>query len=173
MRTLNEARGDDRHAGRRTPLFIQAATLEDLDAMLRIEQASFTEPWTAKMIHAELVGNPFATFLVARAEPGGGVKAHLCYWLVFEELRLLNLAVDPSVRRQGIATELVQRALADGRRSGTRRAVLEVRASNHAALALYRTFGFEQTAVRTRYYARPVEDAILMELNPMEADPNC
>ena len=101
------------------------------------------------------------------------MKAHLCYWVVFEELRLLNLAVDPSVRRQGIATELVQRALADGRRSGTRRAVLEVRASNHAALALYRTFGFEQTAVRTRYYARPVEDAILMELNPMEADPNC
>jgi ribosomal-protein-alanine N-acetyltransferase len=83
---------------------------------------------------------------------------------VFEELRLMNLAVMPSARRQGLATVLVQRALALGRERGARRAVLEVRSSNEAARRLYEQMGFAQVALRAKYYTNPIEDALLLEL---------
>src|SRR5437899_8200742 len=80
----------------------------------------------------------------------------------------MTLAVEPSVRRQGIASELVRFMLTFGRARGGVRAILEVRASNLAARGLYEQMGFRQTAVRTKYYANPTEDAILMEMNPLE-----
>ena len=151
--------------GQMSPL-IEAAGPADLEAILEIEQASFSEPWTPKMIAAELEGNPFASFLVARQAEGGAIQGYICYWIVFEELRLMNLAVPFARRHRGIATALVRHALQDGCRQGGRRALLEVRASNIVALALYGKFGFQRVGRRTRYYANPVEDAILMELNP-------
>ncbi len=146
---------------------ISAASLQDLDELERIERASFSAPWSRKMLQAELVGNPFASVFVVRTNEGSGVLGYICYWVMFEELRLMNLAVDPSARRQGVATALVRHGLRDGERRGVKRAVLEVRASNESALALYEGFGFKRTAVRPDYYSNPREDAILMELSPI------
>ncbi len=151
----------------RSGLLIEAASLEDVHAILRIEQASFSAPWTRNMIEAELHGNPFASFLLARKSVGGEILGYVCYWVVFEELRIMNLAVDLSARRQGLAMELVHHALKEGHAGGARRAVLEVRISNQPALHLYRTFGFRQVAVRAGYYTQPIEDAVLMELHPV------
>ena len=81
----------------------------------------------------------------------------------------MTLAVDPAARRHGIATALVRYVLADGRRRGARRAVLEVRASNVNAKQLYEKFGFRQVAIRARYYTNPVEDAMIMELEPIQS----
>lgn len=148
---------------------ISPALLQDLDELERIERASFSAPWSRKMLQAELVGNPFASVFVSRTNNGGEVLGYICYWVVFEELRLMNLAVDPSARRQGIATALVRHGLQDGESRGVKRAVLEVRASNDSALALYKGFGFQRTAVRPDYYSNPREDAILMELSPIAA----
>ena len=147
---------------------IEAATLESLSEILNIEEACFSAPWTRKMLEGELRGNPFAHFLVARH--GGGANAivgYLCYWIVFEEVRLMNLAVIESMRHRGIATSLVATALRAGLSKSAHRAVLEVRASNRAAQRLYHAFGFTQTAVRPNYYANPVEDAVLMEMAPI------
>jgi ribosomal-protein-alanine N-acetyltransferase len=124
------------------------------------------------MLEAELSGNPFAHFLLARREggnrpPSEAVVGYLCYWIVFEEVRLMNLAVIESMRHRGIAKSLVATALRTGMSQSAHRAVLEVRASNEAAQRLYKGFGFSQTAVRPKYYATPVEDAILMELDPI------
>ncbi len=148
-------------------LSVEAASLEDLEAVLRIEQASFSAPWTRNMVAAELRGNPFSSFLVARKSLGAEILGHICYWVLFEELRLMSLAVDPPARRQGIATRLVAHALSAGRAGGCQRAVLEVRSSNHPALRLYERFGFRQVAVRAGYYTQPIEDAVLMELHPL------
>jgi ribosomal-protein-alanine N-acetyltransferase len=150
---------------------IVPATVESLSEILKIEEACFSAPWTRKMLEAELSGNPFAYFLVARHKGGTGVVGeaigYLCYWIVFEEVRLMNLAVIESMRHQGIATSLVATALQTGLSQSAHRAVLEVRASNRAAQHLYEKFGFSRTAVRPKYYAKPEEDAVLMELDPI------
>lgn len=124
------------------------------------------------MLEGELSGNPFAHFLVARPRreeeaSKQAILGYLCYWIVFEEVRLMNLAVIESMRHRGIARSLVSTALRTGVSQSAHRAVLEVRASNRAAQALYQGFGFSQTAVRPKYYTNPVEDAVLMELGPI------
>lgn len=151
---------------------IVSATSESLPHILKIEEACFSAPWTRKMLEAELSGNPFAHFLLAKQEGGAEVSAesivgYLCYWIVFEEVRLMNLAVVESMRHRGIARSLVTAALQTGLSQSAHRAVLEVRASNRAAQTLYQGFGFRQTAVRPKYYHNPVEDAVLMELDPI------
>ncbi len=148
----------------------------DLDDVLAIEQASFPEPWTRGMFEAELQGNPFARFLGAfRAgamSPAKPLLGYLCYWVVFEELRLMNLAVRQDCRRQGIANGLVRRAMEEGSTHGTTRALLEVRAGNRVGRLLYQALGFRPYGCRRSYYTNPNEDAILMQLsltNPIHA----
>jgi len=148
------------------------ATLADLTDLLRLEEACFSAPWTRKMLEAELTGNQFAHFLVARdaakaTTTDGAIVGSLCFWIVFEEVRLMNLAVAEDRRRQGIGAALVASALRTGLMQAATRAVLEVRASNRAALALYQRFGFSQVSIRPAYYSNPVEDAVLMEMEPI------
>lgn len=151
---------------------IEPAGAEFLGEILKIEEACFSAPWTRKMLEAELSGNPFAHFLLAREREGaessaGSIVGYLCYWIVFEEVRLMNLAVIESMRHRGIARSLVFTALETGLSQAASRAVLEVRASNAAAQTLYQGFGFRRVAVRPKYYNHPIEDAVLMELDPI------
>ncbi len=150
---------------------VQSLGLRDLEGILAIERESFATPWTPAMFEAELRGNPFCRFLGAFV-PGGeahaGLVGYVCYWAVFDELRLMNVAVRPKNRRQGIARRLMQCALRDGRASGTTRALLEVRAGHDAACALYRALGFHPYSRRRAYYTNPDEDAILMHRTERE-----
>ena len=82
----------------------------------------------------------------------------------------MNLAVIESIRRKGVARALVMQALEMGLSKAARCAVLEVRASNHAAHALYRNLGFRDVTIRPTYYTNPIEDALLMELDPIAAE---
>ena len=155
---------------------IEPATAEALPDILKIEEACFSTPWTRKMLEAELTGNPFAHFLLAKQMPLGEVGSvsivgYLCFWVVFEEVRLMNLAVIESMRHKGIARALVIQALEVGLAQAAMRAVLEVRASNQAAHALYRSLGFHDLTTRPTYYTNPIEDALLMELDPIVSEP--
>jgi ribosomal-protein-alanine N-acetyltransferase len=154
---------------------IEPATVEALPDILHIEEACFSAPWTRKMLEAELSGNPFAHFLLAkRVSPGevGSVSivGYLCFWVVFEEVRLMNLAVIETMRHKGIARALVMQALEVGLAQAARCAVLELRTSNHAAHALYQSLGFHDVATRPTYYTNPIEDALLMELDPIVSE---
>ena len=154
---------------------IEPATVEALPAILQIEDSCFSAPWTRKMLEAELSGNPFAHFLLAkRVTPGEAgsvtIVGYLCFWVVFEEVRLMNLAVIESMRRKGIARTLVSRALELGVAQAAVRALLEVRASNYAAHSLYRSLGFHDVTTRPTYYINPIEDALLMELDPIVSE---
>ena len=154
---------------------IEPATVEALPDILQIEDACFSSPWTRKMLEAELSGNPFAHFLLAKQVPPGdagsvSIVGYLCFWVVFEEVRLMNLAVIESMRHKGIAKSLVSRALEVGVVQTAVRALLEVRASNQAAHALYRSLGFRDVSTRPTYYTNPIEDALLMELNPIVSE---
>jgi ribosomal-protein-alanine N-acetyltransferase len=158
-------------------VIIESATPEVLDEVWAIEQACFSAPWTRKMLAAELSGNQFAHFLIAKCsdlQSGACVIAgYFCYWIVFEELRLMNLAVLAPFRRRGVATKLVCAALRAGVERGASRAMLEVRASNQEARNLYQQLGFRQTATRARYYVNPEEDAVLMDMAPLEVSALC
>lgn len=122
------------------------------------------------MFEVELTENPFARFLTAHIGSAGQAEVprelvgYVCFWVVFEELRMMNLAVAPHVRHRGIGRRLLEQAVTMGVEQGARRALLEVRASNRPALALYEQVGFTRSGARTKYYTNPVEDAVLMEL---------
>jgi [ribosomal protein S18]-alanine N-acetyltransferase len=149
-------------------LILEPGTVQHLDAIMRVEESSFSEPWTRRMFEVELTDNPFARFLTAHienaAQPPHSLVGYVCFWIVFEELRMMNLAVAPHVRHRGIGRWLLQQALTMGREQGARRALLEVRISNQPAVALYEYVGFSRSGVRTKYYTNPIEDAVLMEL---------
>lgn len=145
---------------------IVPATADMLSAILTLEETCFSAPWTRKMMEAELTGNQFARFLVAK-DAAGTVVGYHCFWIVFEELRLMNLAVSESMRRRGIARALVTEALRMGLDQAATRAVLEVRASNQAARSLYQRMGFVHVSVRPKYYTKPIEDAVLMHMEPL------
>jgi ribosomal-protein-alanine N-acetyltransferase len=134
---------------------------EEIDTVLAIEQASFTNPWTREMYVAELKNRGVSFFYLAR--DGQGRAVGFCsFWRVLDELHINNLAVVPEFRRRGVASALLTYVLTEGHRLGARRAMLEVRRSNEAAQRLYERFGFAVQGVRTSYYTNPVEDALVL-----------
>ena len=159
-----------------TPFRLIPATVDMLSDIVQLEEACFSAPWTRKMLEAELTGNQFARFCVAMGcEEGTNVESIIgyhCFWIVFEELRLMNLAVRASMRRKGIGRALALEAVRVGVGLAAIRAVLEVRASNEAAQDLYRKLGFVPISTRRRYYANPIEDAVIMELVPLVVPEN-
>lgn len=133
----------------------------DRDAVLALEAACFSSSWAPAALD-EMFDSPVSRIHVARV-PAIGIVAFCASWLIDDELHINWLAVDPSHRRRGIAHTLLRETLRD---TGARRATLEVRRSNDAAVALYSRLGFRVTAVRTRYYKNPEEDALILWLNP-------
>jgi ribosomal-protein-alanine N-acetyltransferase len=150
------------------PFGFRRMRLDDLDRVMEIEKDGFTHPWSADLIRREMV-HDWSTLLVAtetRAGPAGlpaeAIVGFIVYWLVHDELHVLNIATAAEERRKGVARALMEEAAARGRRGGAVLATLEVRRSNHGALALYRSLGYRQVGVRPNYYVDEGEDAIVM-----------
>ncbi len=133
----------------------------DLDAVLAIEEASFTSPWTREMYLAEFE-NPGVSFFYLAKTPLGEIIGFCSFWRVLDELHINNLAVAPEHRRAHAASALLLRVLADGASWGAERATLEVRQSNEPAQRLYERFGFTVAGIRRGYYSNPPEDALVL-----------
>jgi ribosomal-protein-alanine N-acetyltransferase len=149
---------------------IRPAALTDLEELVNLEEICFSVPWSRKSFEAELHGNQFSHILVipgSMAPSGTPLLAYICVWVIFEEIRFLNLMVHPQFRRQGLGKELILRALHMGMDQGCCRGLLEVRHSNQPAKKLYESFNFKEYAKRNSYYTNPTEDAILMMLEPI------
>ncbi len=99
------------------------------------------------------------------AEVNGRVAGILIGRVAADEFEILNLAVDKSLRRQGIATRLVTAVLEYSKMAGARQTYLEVRASNDTGIVFYTRIGFRPYGRRAKYYRNPVEDAVLMALH--------
>jgi [ribosomal protein S18]-alanine N-acetyltransferase len=140
--------------------------LADLDDVCRLEAASFSNPWTREMLEAELRRLDVARVYVLRHDSGELLAFCFC-WILADELHINTIAVAAAYRRRGLARALMEGVLADAVRGGVRRATLEVRRSNEAARHLYRSLGFEERAIRRRYYTHPEEDALILWLDPI------
>lgn len=155
---------------------VEAATLDDLRALVALESRCHTHPWSERGLRDAI--SPVAgegTILVMRApwndgDAGRGILAYCAYQIVAGEAHIHNLAVSPEARRRGLARKLLGLVLDRAERSGARIVHLEVRASNAAARALYRKMGFGEIGERASYYSAPVEDAVLLSRElPMDA----
>jgi ribosomal-protein-alanine N-acetyltransferase len=148
-------------------VIVRKMTVQDVPVVTQIDHMSFSLPWPEHSFHYEVSDNRVARCFVAETYDKR-LAAMIVSWIVVDELHIATIATHPDFRRQGIGTQILTTALKDASAAGVRRAFLEVRASNEAAQAMYRKFGFEITGRRLKYYKDNGEDAILMTLEPLE-----
>jgi ribosomal-protein-alanine N-acetyltransferase len=146
------------------PFLIEAMKVGDLDAVMEIERVSFRSPWS-RQVFLEEMARDWAHVDVVREASTRRVVAFGNYWLVADEVHILNLATHPQARRGGHASRMLAHMIDFARRELCRYVTLEVRRSNAAALRLYRRFAFRAVGVRPNYYAEDQEDAIVMLLD--------
>jgi [ribosomal protein S18]-alanine N-acetyltransferase len=147
-------------------LDIRRLTYADLPQVIAIERRAFPTPWSLAMFVLEL-SKPGGVCLAARRD--GVLVGYLICSRYDTVWHVMNVAVDPNVRRVGVATtlllELLERVGDDSARF-----TLEVRTSNAAAIALYERFGFRAAGMRRRYYQDNGEDALIMWSTPATRD---
>src|SRR3981081_4135302 len=152
----------------RPRLEIRRMTAADLDEVMVIERAAFRHPWSPELSRRELE-HDWSTILIA-LEPltsasGRGTErivGFLIYWLVHDEVHILNVGVAPAQRPKGGAGMLVAETERRAQQSSAALITLEVRRSNQPALDLYREFDYRAVGVRPNYYVDEGEDAIVM-----------
>ena len=137
-------------------------TKEHLPAVAALERICFpADPWSVELFQAAL-DSPNTSVLLAQGEDGA-LLGYAVLSAILDEGNLDNIAVAPQARRRGVADALLSTLTGLGREH-LARLMLEVRASNAAAIALYEKHGFIPVGRRKNYYAAPREDAVLMNL---------
>jgi len=143
-----------------TPLVVGPMRIADIPAVLEIERLSFSAPWPAYAFEQELTSNRLAHYRVVRL--ADRVIAFGGIWLMVDEAHITTFGVHPIHRRQGIGRRLLLALAEAAIELGSARMTLEVRVSNEAAQALYRSFGFVVSGRRVAYYSDDGEDALVM-----------
>lgn len=147
---------------------LREARRADAAAIHLLLASSIQTPWSLDAVRRELDLGGASHMLLAE---GGARLAGCIHWrLVLDEMEIMNLAVAPDRRRQGVGRQLLASALSHARAAGATAAFLEVRAGNQAAIALYRGMGFQTFATRPRYYVIDGEDARCMCLQLAKPD---
>jgi ribosomal-protein-alanine N-acetyltransferase len=145
-------------------LSFRRAAMSDIPRVMEIERDGFRHPWSRELLEREL-GHAWSQMLLA-CEPGPAgeerIVGYIVFWLVHDEVHVLNVATAVEARRRGVGRALMAAAESAGAVRGARLSTLEVRRSNVAAIALYRVIGYRQVGVRPNYYAEESEDAIVM-----------
>ena len=124
-----------------------------------LEQVCFSDPWSENSVRSELE-NPLSAWLIALE--GETVVGYVGSQTVLDEADIMNVAVAPGYRRQGIARLLLERLEEALRTRKVHSLTLEVRASNEPAKALYASLGYVQVGRRPNYYFKPREDALIL-----------
>ena len=130
-----------------------------ISQIAKLETVCFSDPWSEKSIASELE-NPLSMWLVA--VDGETVVGYIGSQAVMGEADIMNVAVSPDYRRQGIAAELINRLVDALAERGNHSLALEVRESNQAAISLYQKLGFAQVGFRPGYYRNPKEGALIL-----------
>lgn len=131
---------------------------DDSAAMHALERICFSLPWTLEQCAGVLRQTSFAAFGLWQAQK---LLAYVSIYHGAGEMEILNLAVQPEMRRRGFGRRVLTMALQVARKMGMEKASLEVRCSNSAAIALYESMGFVPQGRRRNYYPDNGEDAII------------
>ena len=134
-------------------------TLEQVPQVAQLEKLCFADPWSENSVASEL-NNPLSFWLVAME--GERLAGYVGSQSVMGESDMMNVAVHPDFRRQGIARQLIEALIAALKDRDCHSLTLEVRASNAPALALYEALGFQEVGCRRNYYRDPKEDARIL-----------
>ena len=132
---------------------------QHVSQVAELEKLCFSDPWSENSVASEL-NNQLALWLVA--EDNGRVAGYVGSQTVMGESDMMNVAVHPDYRKQGIATTLIVGLVEELRKRESRCLTLEVRASNENAISLYRKLEFQQVGCRKNYYRNPKEDALIL-----------
>ena len=124
-----------------------------------LEKICFSEPWSENSIASEL-SNPLSLWLVAEVD--GALAGYIGSQSVLGESDVMNVAVSPDYRRQGIGEALVLALVEELKKHGNHCLSLEVRLSNAPARSLYEKLGFAEVGRRPNYYRNPKEDALIL-----------
>lgn len=140
-------------------MIIRKMEWEDCKMVSEIENACFSEPWSLKSFQDSFSysGN---YYLVAWED--NRIVGFIGLMAVGEEADITNVAVLPSYRKKKIGSALVIRMLELAKEEEIHKIMLEVRASNEAAIRLYEKYGFQFLCKRKNYYKKPIEDANIM-----------
>ncbi|KNF09621.1 putative ribosomal-protein-alanine acetyltransferase RimI [Gottschalkia purinilytica] len=141
-------------------ILIKEMEEEDIDQVCKIEEISFSTPWTKEALTMEVTKNNLAKYLVAKKEDK--VVGYAGVWIIIDEGHITNIAVSPDYRGQGIGSLLVEKLVKLCEEKGISNMTLEVRESNTTAQSLYKKFGFEEYGIRPNYYSDNNENALIM-----------
>ncbi len=128
-------------------------------AVAELEKICFSDPWSENSVASEL-DNPLSCWLICM--DGETLAGYIGSQTVMQEADMMNIAVKPEYRRQGVAQQLVDGLVSELKKRGANCLTLEVRASNEPAKALYEKLGFSKAGLRPRYYQHPREDALIL-----------
>lgn len=146
---------------------IRPMTEQDLDQVLAIEAVSFINPWKREDFLYELNENPVSNLFVIELSNASLNLKCVCgffdYWHTFDSGTLCQIAVHPDIRREHLATMMMEEIVSDAKAKKIRTLTLEVRKSNEAAIKLYEKFNFKYSHIKPGYYSDG-EDAIYMIL---------
>jgi ribosomal-protein-alanine N-acetyltransferase len=146
-------------------------SLEHLNQVLEIEEASFPAPWSYYAFAYEILQNNLAHYIVAVS--GQEVVGYSGMWLVLDEAHITNVAVHPDHRQKSIGKSLMLEMIRLAVLGGSTKMTLEVRPTNTAARRLYELLGFVEKGRRKRYYTDNNEDAIIMWKDNLTVEEEC
>lgn len=139
---------------------LRPMSVSDLDAIMAIERVNFPFPWT----EGNFKDSMNSGYLCLVMEQAKQVMGYAVLMMVLDEAHLLNISVAQSHQGQGWGRYLLVQMMEMGREKGGLNMFLEVRPSNHSALGLYESMGFNEMGIRPGYYPahNGREDAVLM-----------
>lgn len=138
-------------------------TKEHIKDVHKIEEDSFSIPWSEKAFYDELTKNKMAIYIVAKKD--NEIIGYGGMWHVINEGHITNVAVKKEYRGKGVGSKIIGAFIDIAKEKEMIGITLEVRVSNHIAKNLYKKNGFIMEGIRKEYYEDNKEDAIIMWKN--------
>lgn len=141
-------------------MLIRAMDINDLERIVELEQLLFTSTWDVSDFMYEILENQFSYNYVLEVD--GQIVGYVGIWIMYEQSQITTVGIDPHYQGHGYGRMLMEEMIALAISQGCEVMSLEVRVSNHKAISLYKSLGFENQAIRKNYYQDNHEDAYLM-----------
>lgn len=141
-------------------MLIRKMDIDDLKRVVALEEQLFTSAWRESDFLYEILQNDFSLNYVLEDEEY--IIGYVGVWIMYEQAQITTIGIDPKYQRRGLGRELMKTVMDIATQQGCEMMSLEVRISNHKAISLYESLGFQNVSIRKDYYKDNHEDAYLM-----------